>query len=59
VLVTDWPEIVSLDWNRVAASMRRKVLVDGRNALSEDVVRRAGFTYEGIGRAVIMPTGRS
>ncbi len=59
VLVTDWPEIVALDWNRVAASMRRKVLVDGRNALSEDVVRRAGFTYEGIGRAVIMPTGRS
>ena len=57
VLVTDWPEIVALDWTRVASRMRQRVLIDGRNALSEDVVRRSGFTYEGIGRAAIVPEG--
>ena len=33
VIVTEWPEVVGLDWIRVAAVMRGDVLVDGRNAL--------------------------
>jgi hypothetical protein len=31
--------------------MRRRVLIDGRNMLDADVLRAAGFEYEGIGRA--------
>ena len=30
--------------------MARPVIVDGRNFLDPDALRRAGFTYEGIGR---------
>lgn len=50
VLVTEWPEIVGLDWPKVAQVMRGDVLVDGRNALDPADAVAAGFAYEGIGR---------
>ena len=33
VVVTEWPEYVSLDWARVATLVRRRLVVDGRNCL--------------------------
>jgi UDPglucose 6-dehydrogenase len=51
VLVTEWPEFLSLDWNAVASAMRGSLVIDGRNALDASAVRAAGLTYEGIGRA--------
>jgi UDPglucose 6-dehydrogenase len=51
VLVTAWPELVDVDWQRVAAGMRSGVFVDGRNMLDPDAMRAAGFTYDAIGRA--------
>jgi UDPglucose 6-dehydrogenase len=50
VLVTEWREFLELDWATVAARMSGDVVVDGRNALDPDAVRRAGLVYEGIGR---------
>jgi len=50
VLVTEWREIVELDWKQVAEAMRGNVVIDGRNALDPDAVRSAGLLYEGIGR---------
>ncbi len=50
VLVTEWPEFMSLDWDRVAEAMRGDVVIDGRNALDAETIRAAGLTYEGIGR---------
>jgi len=50
VLVTEWPEFLGLDWAQVAAAMRGKLVIDGRNALDPQVVRAAGLLYEGIGR---------
>ncbi|MDE3070501.1 MAG: UDP-glucose/GDP-mannose dehydrogenase family protein, partial [Acidobacteriota bacterium] len=50
VLVTEWPELVALDWGGVAAAMRGTLVVDGRNALDQEAVRRAGLQYEGVGR---------
>ena len=34
-----------------AATMRTRVLIDGRNMLDPQSLRAAGFTVEGIGRA--------
>jgi UDPglucose 6-dehydrogenase len=51
VLVTAWPELVDVDWPRIAAGMRSRVFVDGRNMLDPDAMRAAGFTYDAIGRA--------
>jgi UDPglucose 6-dehydrogenase len=50
VLVTEWSELVGLDWKQVAAAMSGDLVVDGRNALDPDLVRAAGLQYEGIGR---------
>jgi UDPglucose 6-dehydrogenase len=51
VLVTEWPEFLTLDWGEVAAAMAGKLVIDGRNALDGDAVRAAGLVYEGIGRS--------
>jgi len=50
VLVTEWRELVALDWDEVAASMEGDLVIDGRNALEPERVRAAGLRYEGIGR---------
>ena len=52
VLVTEWSSIVTLDWAAIRAGMRTPVLIDGRNALDPELMRAAGFTFEGIGRVV-------
>jgi UDPglucose 6-dehydrogenase len=50
VLVTEWNEFRQLDLARVKASMRRAVMVDGRNIYDPAMMRGLGFTYRGIGR---------
>ncbi|MBA3807136.1 MAG: UDP-glucose/GDP-mannose dehydrogenase family protein [Solirubrobacterales bacterium] len=50
VLVTEWQELLELDWAQGAAAMAGSLVIDGRNALDPVAVRAAGLTYEGIGR---------
>jgi UDPglucose 6-dehydrogenase len=50
VLVTEWPEFRELDWDDAKRRMRKALVVDGRNFLDGDLLRKAGFTYEGVGR---------
>jgi UDPglucose 6-dehydrogenase len=50
VLVTEWRELLELDWSVVAEAMRGNVVIDGRNSLDPEAVRAAGLIYEGIGR---------
>ena len=52
VIVTEWPQLAGLASEEVRAAMRHPLIIDGRNLLDPDVVRAAGFAYEGIGRAV-------
>jgi UDPglucose 6-dehydrogenase len=55
VLVTEWHEFAELDWSAAAGRMIRPLLVDGRNFLDPEVLVKAGFEYEGIGRTVNSP----
>jgi UDPglucose 6-dehydrogenase len=50
VLVTEWNEFTSLNMPRVHASMRRPVVIDGRNVFEAGEMNRLGFIYCGIGR---------
>jgi UDPglucose 6-dehydrogenase len=52
VLVTEWAELVGLDWARARTVMALPVVIDGRNALDADALVALGFTYEGIGTHV-------
>jgi UDPglucose 6-dehydrogenase len=50
IIVTEWPEFGTLDWQSAAQRMAGNVVIDGRNCIDPDTVRSAGLTYEGIGR---------
>ena len=51
VLVTEWSEFRELDWSgAVMERMATPLVVDGRNFLDADLLRSAGYTYEGVGR---------
>jgi hypothetical protein len=50
VLVTEWSELVGLDWGEVAQAMAGGLVIDGRNALDPAGIAAAGLAYEGIGR---------
>ena len=51
VLVTEWPEFKELDWsNDVRHTMKKPLIVDGRNFLDRERLQAAGFEYEGVGR---------
>jgi UDPglucose 6-dehydrogenase len=50
VVLTEWPEFRNLDWPRLAELVRGRVVVDSRNLLDQDRVRRAGFAWTGVGR---------
>jgi UDPglucose 6-dehydrogenase len=51
VLITEWPQFRTLDWAQLAEVVRQRVVVDVRNLLDFDVLRRFGFEARGVGRA--------
>ncbi len=50
VVATEWLQYQSPDIERLARSMKRRFVFDGRNVLSREGFKQAGFAYRGIGR---------
>ncbi len=50
VIVTEWKEFRSPDFERIAGVLRQPVVFDGRNMYDPAVMRRYGIEYYGIGR---------
>lgn len=50
ILVTEWNEFRHLDLARIQKSMRRPVVIDGRNIYDPAEMRKLGFIYRGFGR---------
>jgi UDPglucose 6-dehydrogenase len=50
VVVTDWNEYRHPDFSRMKATMRRAIVIDGRNLYAASKMRAMGFTYDSIGR---------
>ena len=50
VIVTEWPELRELPWAELRETMGNPLVVDGRNFLDPEVMRSAGYAYEGMGR---------
>jgi len=55
ILVTEWPEFGELDWAVIGSTMRRRVVIDGRNVLAADQLAADGFTYTSFGRGTVIP----
>jgi UDPglucose 6-dehydrogenase len=49
LLLTEWEEFQKLDWTRLATLVERRLIIDGRNALSREDMVSNGFQYIGIG----------
>lgn len=49
LLATEWNEFKSLDFKRIKANMRGRVIVDGRNIWDGCELHDLGFTYFGMG----------
>jgi UDPglucose 6-dehydrogenase len=50
VLVTEWQQFQTLDYDKMAKLMHTPILIDGRNFLDQAILEDAGFRYVGIGR---------
>ena len=50
VVVTDWNEYRHPDFARIKATLKRPVVVDGRNLYDPVKMKALGFTYSSIGR---------
>jgi UDPglucose 6-dehydrogenase len=50
VLITEWPEFKSLDYERIKILMKNPIVIDVRNMLDMAQMKKLGFSYYGIGR---------
>ncbi len=50
LLVTEWDEFRNIDWTQIRQVVALPIIVDGRNCLSPEIVKEAGFEYYGVGR---------
>jgi UDPglucose 6-dehydrogenase len=55
VILTEWNEFRSLDWERVRRQMKGRIVVDLRNIYQPDHVAAEGFAYHSIGRPAAHP----
>jgi UDPglucose 6-dehydrogenase len=50
VVVTDWNQFRHPDFERIKSSLKRPIVIDGRNLYHPDKMAALGFTYRSIGR---------
>jgi UDPglucose 6-dehydrogenase len=50
VIITEWKEFRSPDFEDVKRRLRTPVIIDGRNLYEPSMVRSYGLEYSGIGR---------
>lgn len=50
VIITEWPQFRELDMNKIKNSLKRPIIIDGRNIYDKDKLKSLGFTYIGVGR---------
>jgi len=49
VLITEWNEFRRPDYRRLSKIMRRRIIFDGRNIYTKEVLLENGFEYFGVG----------
>jgi UDPglucose 6-dehydrogenase len=50
ILSTKHKEYLKLDLNKLKKKLATPVLIDGRDAFTEDAAIKAGLTYRGVGK---------
>jgi len=50
VITTEWPEFKDLNFKKIKGLLKSPIVVDGKNLLDKDLMRKMGFKYYSIGR---------
>ncbi|RYL94141.1 UDP-glucose/GDP-mannose dehydrogenase family protein [Sporolactobacillus sp. THM19-2] len=50
VIATDWEEFIDLDWAEIKAKMNGDLILDARNCIEPDTIRKKGLRYLGVAR---------
>jgi len=59
LVLTDWPQFMTLDLELLGRRLNSPLLIDGRNLYQPEEVLRHGFSYVSIGRAVMLAPGET
>jgi UDPglucose 6-dehydrogenase len=59
LVVTEWPEFRTPDFDRIASLLRRKVVFDGRNVFEPEQMAELGFDYYSIGRQPVLSSTKA
>ena len=54
LIVTEWKEFRSPDFDAMRNSLKQPVIFDGRNLYQPDMLAKAGYEYYPIGRAQVV-----
>lgn len=52
-IATEWNEFRSPDFNKISASLKQKLIFDGRNLYSLNSMKDLGYKYYSIGREIV------
>jgi UDPglucose 6-dehydrogenase len=52
IILTEWSEFRSPDFDRLKSLLKEPVIFDGRNILQVEDVLKLGFTYYSVGRPI-------
>lgn len=55
IIATEWNEFRTPNFQKMIATLKNKVIFDGRNLFDINMIREMGFHYESIGRATVRP----
>jgi len=50
LILTEWSDFQLLDWRRIGETMNNKNIVDARNILTPELMKRYGFNYSSVGQ---------
>ncbi len=53
VIATEWGLFRNPDFEKIATSLKNKVIFDGRNLYDNQSMKELGFTYYSIGRETV------
>ncbi|MBA4496532.1 UDP-glucose dehydrogenase family protein [Paenactinomyces guangxiensis] len=49
LIVTEWKEIIDIDWKNAKRVLSQPIVFDGRNALDSAIMSKLGYYYMGVG----------
>jgi UDPglucose 6-dehydrogenase len=56
VVCTEWNEFKQVDLARIRQTMKKPIIVDGRNIYEPEMMSELGFIYRGVGRGSVIDT---